>query len=261
MKGLVVAIKFLTIVPFARNMDISERDMARSAAAFPLVGFLQGAVLVGTAYVTGLALPTGLVAAVVLIVHIVLNGAFHLDGLSDTFDAVAKRGDREGKLLAMKDGRAGAAGVSAIVLSVLLKYVLIMTIAGLYPYAAGYALLMMPVYAKWAMVTAMFYGRPARAEGLGRIFIEGTGAREFATATLTVFVLMTLAVIYLSPAVPHRHFLNAAAMMVLYVFTFAVKKLCESQFGGLTGDTLGALGELSENLFMFLVAVWLGLYI
>lgn len=261
MKSLLVAIQFLTIVPVARRMEIDEEDMARSVAVFPLAGLVQGAALVVTAYVAGLVLPTGLVAGLVLLVHVVMNGAFHLDGLSDTFDAIAKRGDREGKLDAMKDGSSGAAGVSAIVLSVLIKYLLIMTVAGLYPYAVNYAFLMMPVYSKWAMSAAMFHGRPARREGLGSIFMGGAGAREFAVSTLTVFVLTTLAVVYASPLIPHKHLLNAVALIVLYAVTLLLGRLFNSQFGGLTGDTLGALGELSENLFMLLVAIWLGLYI
>ncbi len=97
----------------------------------------------------------------------------------------------------MKDGKSGAAGVSALVLSVLLKYLLIMTVAGLYPYTINYTLLMMPVFSRWAMAGAMLHGSPVRPEGLGKIFIEGTGSREFAVATLAVFVIMTLSAVYL----------------------------------------------------------------
>ncbi len=261
MKSLIVALKFLTIVPMARGMEISERDMARSAGAFPLAGLIQGAVLAATAYLAGLALPPGLVAAMVLLAHVALSGAFHLDGLSDTFDAIAKRGEREEKLRAMKDGRSGAAGVSALVLSVLLKYLLLATLAELYPEAFYFALFMMPVYSKWTMAAAMFYGKPARPEGLGRIFIEGAGAREFAVATLAVFAIMTVSAAYLGSLVPHKHLLNALSLAVLFAFMSVMLRLFNSQFGGLSGDTLGALGELSENLFMLLVATWSGLYI
>jgi adenosylcobinamide-GDP ribazoletransferase len=261
MKSILVAIQFLTIVPVARKMEVTEADMARSVAAFPLAGLFQGAALVAMAYLAGLVLPTGLVAAMVLLVHVVLNGAFHLDGLSDTFDAIAKRGDREGKLAAMKDGRSGAAGVSALVLSVLLKYLLIMTVAGLYPYSINFTLLMMPVFSRWAMASAMLHGSPARPEGLGKIFIEGTGVREFTVATLTVFVIMTLAAVYLGELVAHKHLLNAISIVLLYAFTLLMLRLFKGQFGGLTGDTLGALGELSENVFLLSVVVWSGFYI
>ncbi len=261
MKSILVAIQFLTIVPVARRMEINQVDMARSVAAFPIAGLFQGAALVAMAYVSGFVLPTGLVAAMVLIVHVVLNGAFHLDGLSDTFDAIAKRGDREGKLEAMKDGRSGAAGVSALVLSVLLKYLLIMTVAGLYPYSINYVLLMMPVFSRWTMAGAMLHGSPARPEGLGKIFIDGTGAREFAVATLMVLVIMTFAAVYLGGLVANRHLFNAITLMVLYAFTLLLLRLFRGQFGGLTGDTLGALAELSENVFLLLVVIWSALYI
>ena len=260
MRSLIVALKFLTIVPLARGMEVSERDMARSAGAFPLAGLLEGAALAAWAYVAALALPPPLVAALALLAHVVLSGAFHLDGLSDTFDAIAKRGEREAKLRAMKDGASGAAGVSAVVLSVLIKYVLLATLAGLYPGAFYFALLLMPVFSKWTMAAAMFYGKPARPEGLGRIFVEGAGAGEFALATLTVFVAMTAAAATLGASIPLGHLLNALTLLVLFAFTLLMLRLFDSQFGGLSGDTLGALGELSENLFMLMVATWSGLY-
>ena len=261
MKSFLVALKFLTIVPVAKRMEISEADMVRSAAAFPLAGLFHGAALAGTAYICNLALPTGLTAGIVVMVHVLLNGAFHLDGLADTFDAIAKRGDSEGKLEAMKDARSGAAGVTAIVLSVLLKFLLIMSIAGLYPEALYYTLIMMPVFSKWTMPVAMLHGRAARADGLGSIFINGVGAREFAVATLTVFIIMTVAAVYMAPLIPNKHLFNALAMLLLYAMTLLSGRFFKGQFGGLTGDTLGALGEMSENTFMLTVVVWSGLYI
>jgi cobalamin synthase len=50
-------------------------------------------------------------------------------------------------------------------------------------------------------------------------------------------------------------------MVLLYAFTLLMLRLFKSQFDGLTGDTLGALGELSENVFLLAVVIWSGLYI
>jgi cobalamin synthase len=92
------------------------------------------------------------------------------------------------------------------------------------------------------------------------MFIEGAGAGEFALATLTVFIAMTASAATLGAAIPQGHLLNALVLAALFGFTLFMLRLFKSQLGGLSGDTLGALGELSENLFMLLVATWSGLY-
>ena len=100
------------------------------------------------------------------------NGGFHLDGLADTFDALAAKGDREKKLSVMKDGTIGPVGVIAVFFSLLIKYLAIKNLT-LFPLFTLYSsLLFMPAISKLAMVISMFYGKSARADGLGRLFIQ-----------------------------------------------------------------------------------------
>ena len=54
-----------------------------------LVGLLQGILLVLTDYVSGIFFHQDLVIAIVLLMLVLSNGGFHLDGLADTFDAIA----------------------------------------------------------------------------------------------------------------------------------------------------------------------------
>ena len=61
--------------------------MARAAAFFPLAGALQG-LIAALAALLSFPLP-GSRAASVLLVLTAMNGGFHLDGLADTFDAIA----------------------------------------------------------------------------------------------------------------------------------------------------------------------------
>jgi cobalamin synthase len=72
---------------------------------------------------------------------------------------------------------------------------------------------------------------------------------------------MTLSGAYLGELVANKHLFNAVSMVLLYAFTLLMLRLFRGQFDGLTGDTLGALGELSENVFLFAVVIWSGLYI
>jgi cobalamin synthase len=55
---------------------------------------------------------------------------------------------------------------------------------------------------------------------------------------------------------------KAAALLIiaaasLSVFTISAVKFCGKRFGGLTGDIFGAIGELSEILFLMVTSLWL----
>lgn len=261
MKSLLRALGFLSIVPLGAGDRAGEEDMARSARAFPLAGLLQGLVLVAADVLFGMVFNPNLVIALVLLVLVLTNGGFHLDGLADTFDALAARGGREGKLRAMRDGSAGPAGVTAIVFSLGIKYLALKSVSSLTAAAYYSSLLFMPMLSRWVMVTGMFHGRPARQDGLGKIFMDGAGRLEFALGTATVIAAMTLPVVLLPSYFPsQRHVFNAAALVALYSGGRMLFWFFGRTFGGLTGDVLGAGGEISENVFLLMVLLWSQIY-
>ena len=96
MKRFLIAFQFLTILPVSRSLTADGKDISGSTSYFVLVGLIQGLLLVITGYIAGMVFHPDLVIAVVLLVYILSNGGFHLDGLADTLDAVAaKPGDAE----------------------------------------------------------------------------------------------------------------------------------------------------------------------
>ena len=181
MKSLLVALQFLTVIPVKTKTLVSDADIARSSSAFVIVGFIQGVLLVITDYISGILFHPDLVTGIILLVYVISSGGFHLDGLADTADAVAVKSsgnneeDRRRRLSVMKDGATGPAGVMAIVFMILLKYLSLKNISHLLIFTYYLSLVLMTTLPKWAMVTAMFYGKPARKEGLGRIFINRIG--------------------------------------------------------------------------------------
>ena len=109
-----------------KNMLMAEADIPKSSSYFVMVGLVQGALLAATAlWQQGSVFDPGLTAGITLFVLVLSNGGFHLDGLADTFDALAAKGDREKKLSVMKDGTIGPVGVIAIFFSLLIKYLAI----------------------------------------------------------------------------------------------------------------------------------------
>lgn len=154
----------------------------------------------------------------------------------------------------MKDSTIGPMGVMAIVMTLLLKYVLLNTVS-FQSTSVVYLMtvLSMPVLSRWAMVTAAFYSSPARKDGLGRLFIEHTGARQLIAATVAVIFLMALVCTIVSQ-VSLLMFYVMFAMPVLYAFSFGAVWFFRKMFGGMTGDSFGAVNELAV-LILLLSAV------
>ena len=263
MKGLLLAIQFLTIIPVPIRGKVTEGDVARAAAFFPAVGALQGLIAALAALLLVPFFSARVASGLVLLVLTAANGGFHLDGLADTFDAIAVKStgdramDRQKRLSVMKDSTTGAIGVVAIAMTVLLKYLFISALFDCCQVRqAAYLLFLTAVYSKWAMVPALFHGKAARADGLGRIFVEGTGATVF-LSSLFLLAIISLAAAWLSPSPPGTDWgLMLLACLSLYTLSLLWTFFCGRRFGGLTGDTAGAVGEMADMLFLAIAFLW-----
>jgi adenosylcobinamide-GDP ribazoletransferase len=257
MKKLMTALQFLTIIPVGNNTVLKDSDIAKSSSFFVLVGLVQGLLLVATGYMAGNFFPADLVAGIILFMFVLSNGGFHLDGLADTFDAIASRGSREKKLSIMKDSTIGPIGVTAIVFSLLLKFLAFKNISFSSSVILYSPLLLMPVVSKWAMVVSMFHGKPAREDGLGNIFMNGTGLKEIAVSTLMLFiVLMSLRIFFIHSLSNSQNMMYIISVVCIYLVCRISIYFFSKSFGGLTGDTLGAISEISEITFLLWVTAW-----
>ncbi|MBI4844846.1 MAG: adenosylcobinamide-GDP ribazoletransferase [Nitrospirae bacterium] len=259
MKKLLLAFHFLTIIPFGKTDNMSEEDIGGTSVFFPIVGAVQGIFFVISSVLLLKVLPAEVVNVLVILLMIIINGGLHLDGLADTFDAIASRKDKEKKLAVMKDSAVGPFGVMAILFSIFLKYLLLNALFSNSLLITYYSsLFLMPLFSRWAMAAALFHAKPARRDGLGRIFIAHTGVKELLTAAGFVLFISLVAIF----AVRQSFQLSAVSyqllfvLPVLYVFVLTSVWFCGKTFGGMTGDTFGAVSELSEILFLMTAVIW-----
>jgi adenosylcobinamide-GDP ribazoletransferase len=266
MRQLLLAFQFLTIVPVKVPGKITEKDVAASAAFFPLVGAFQGLATAISAVLLMKVFPADITAALALFLLILSNGGFDLDGLADTFDALAVKSsgdpdrDRAKRLLIMKDSTTGAMGVIALAVTILLKFVLMRRFLADFPIIAAAAFFfLMPVFSKWINVPAMHHGVSARNDGLGRIFIEHAGRGSVLISTAIVISLCVMVSSFGLLDISPRTMLEFSLLIVAVFYLFcllAVQLFCK-RFGGLTGDHFGAVTEISEILFLLAGYVWL----
>lgn len=265
-KNFLLAVQFLTIIPVRVKGEISEKDMSGAVSCFPVAGAVQGGLAVVVAAVGSRLFTPEITACLVLIALNGSNGGFHLDGLADTFDALAVKStgdaglDREKRLAVMKDSTTGAIGVAALGLDLLLTFSLLHAVLLYDLSAVRYVLIfLMPVYSKWLMVQALHRATPARAEGLGTTFISATGRKEAVISTL-ITILVALAA---AAALQHTRYAGAVAWLLLLLFgllyglVLLLVRFFLKRFGGLTGDTLGAVHEASGIIYLMVAYLWL----
>ncbi len=263
---MLLALQFLTIIPVKVRGKVSERDLVASTIFFPLAGALQGLLMAATAFAGLQVFSPEVVSGLVVLVQLLINGGFDMDGLIDTFDALAIKStgdpakDIERRLAVMKDSTIGAMGAIAMVMTLLLKFLLLKTLFYSVPLAVALCmLLLMPALSKWVTIPAMNHGLSARRDGLGRIFLDNVRPFHVLLSTLVLLAL------FLSVAglrfygiydIRSIRFLLIASLS-LYLFSLLSGYFFRRRFGGLTGDNFGAMSETSEILFLMAVSVWL----
>ena len=244
------ALRFLTIIPLPGRREISPEEVGRSIVYFPLVGVIIGLILVGLGWLLGLFLPSALVDVLLVVSLVAISGALHLDGFVDTCDGMVGHKTVEERWRVMHDSRAGAFGIIGVCCLLLVKYVSLNAVPDSW---LMQTLVLMPVVGRWAMVYAVFAYPYAKPSGLGKAFKQGASWTRFTIATI-----ITLAV-----AVILAQLAGFIIMLGIWVIVVAMAAYLKGKFGGLTGDTYGAINEVAEVCVLILVCLlahigWLG---
>jgi len=236
-----IALVFLTRLPVRPAGPIGLRDLAGSVHLFPVVGALLG--LAGALAALGAAIlgvPQLPAAALAVAVVVLLSGALHEDGMADTFDALGAGEDRERALRIMRDSRIGSWGAAALCLSLILRTAALAAAPSIAALAA--ALVAAAAVSRAAMPVVMFFQPSARADGLAAE--AGRPERERVLTGLAVAVVLALVLLPPFPAL--LALLGAGAVAAL------TAQRLGRRFGGCTGDTLGAVQQVAEIVFLLL---------
>jgi adenosylcobinamide-GDP ribazoletransferase len=236
-RAAAAAVTFLTRLPVATRLDLDGNDVARGALFFPLVGAGIGAATGGVAVLLHPQLSGLAAAGIAVAVAVVLTGALHVDALADTADAAGS--PRERALEIMRDSRVGSFGAAAVALDLLVK-------------AAAIAQLLDEGGAVAALVAAGALSRavspplaallpyPRIGGGSGSVLTGRVGAGAVAAPLLGAAVVTALGAYALVGAV-------AAVAVVLGL-------VYRRWLGGVTGDALGAVTEVSETVALVVAA-------
>ena len=245
-----VALQFLTRVPVPAWRNWDDAWLNDCVRHFPLVGLFVGACGALVLWVAGQLWPPTVAAVLAIAATASITGAFHEDGLADTFDALGGHVQREKALAILKDPRIGSYGAAALVFVTLARVGALAAIANVDLSAAMVALVLAHALGRVAPVLVM-----ARLSYAGDL--EHARAKPLATAVRPINLAVALgwALLFAASAAwwteTGRAFAAlAAALLVALLMTRWLRR----RLGGYTGDTLGASEQLAEVAVLLVCA-------
>ncbi|MEA4986835.1 MAG: adenosylcobinamide-GDP ribazoletransferase [Anaerovorax sp.] len=233
MKTIWLMMAFFTRLPVP-YVEYTEERYLKGLKLIPLLGILMGGILYGLSFFH-LIFDQQVVSMILLGGYIVLTGGLHLDGLADTCDGIFSGRERDRMLEIMKDSHVGSFGV----LSMIFFVAFYMVMYGRIPYEA---LVVLPVVGKSAPLISASFAEYVRPSGMGKLLVDNCGKIELFMAIFVPTVVAAL----LNP-----WYLIAVGIAIASVIlsTNHLKKV----LGGITGDTMGMVCELSQMVFVFVI--------
>ncbi len=247
-----VALQYFTRLPVPSSPRFEADWLNQSVRYFPVAGLVVGVLAAVVLWAAAQLVPLPLAALLALAVSVAITGAFHEDGLADTFDALGGHVSRERALAIMRDSRIGTYGAAALAMDLLLRWQIVAAL----PLSLAMAMLVSGHAAARAgaavLMTALDYVRldvDAKAKPVAQ---QLRGGRLI--AVLAFGAAPTLALIAMSPALALP--LSCGVVAVTLVNTVCARWF-RRRLGGYTGDTLGCAEQLGEVGFgMAVLAAW-----
>jgi adenosylcobinamide-GDP ribazoletransferase len=210
-------------------------SLAEAGRAFPLAGMVVGLVG-GLVYYLGFQIGLSALLAALLAVAAtgIVTGALHEDGLADVCDALGARGGVAKRLEILRDSRLGSYGGLALVFATAIKVASLAALAA--PELVGGALIAAHALSRGVLPLVMSRMDLARPEGLA----AGAGRPSPAVAYWSLIIALVIAIIAVAPVAA------LVALLAALAATWLVARLAQRQFGGYTGDVLGAIEQLAE---------------
>ncbi len=222
--GFALAFNMLTIIPFFKVHDFFKGINGYSAMFYPLVGFILGAILWATHTLLTPYLPETHLGVIIFALWVLLTGALHLDGFSDTLDGLFV--DKTKALEVMKDSHVGGMGMIFTLVFLALK------LSSIIHFQAYYLLPVILMFSRLNAVMAIYFYSYI-SSGVGKLIKD-----ELSKKYLFIALFYSLVIAYF--------FSFLTAFIVLIFVLFLIGKFFTKRLGGLNGDIYGFIIEVSE---------------
>jgi adenosylcobinamide-GDP ribazoletransferase len=237
-KSILEIISFLTIIPIGKfGRSDGLEDISKRMFLFPFIGLLIGLLTIPVVLISFYLFNQFVSAFIVTLFLIVLTGIHHTDALADFADGIMVRGNKEKKYNVMHDPRIGSAGTVAISGYVIGMIVAISSITSLDKLMI--AIILSEIMSKYSMVLESHYCESAW-DGYSSLFTKKMKSKK----KMAVATIITIALIALIALISNMSVIGLQIFIVGIICCFIVIYISKKNFGGITGDVLGATNEI-----------------
>lgn len=258
--------------PSRLGPDVARGAMLWAPAVGAALGLLAAVILDWDRIFTSAFRPVSIVdllgSALALGAVAYATRGIHLDGLADTADAfgVKDAGDAEStraaRLAVMRRPEIGAFGVVVVVFTVLIQVTALAEAAtsGFATASCIFSVMVGRLAMTWACALPV---PPARPDGLGALVARTVPV--WAAAAWTVLLLGAATVVALvdteGPHTAHHRMIGVlcGAILIALAAAWFVVHRARQRLGGITGDVLGAAGEVATTTFLVVTAIGIGM--
>jgi len=232
--GFALAFSMLSIIPFFKVHNFYKGINSYAVLSYPLVGFILGYILYLVYFFLHPYIPSVHMGIIIFVFWVLITGALHLDGFSDTLDGLFVAKERS--LEVMKDPHAGGMGMIFSVTFLMFK-------ASSVIYLELYYLLpLIMMLSRFNAVIAIYMFEYVSPKGMSTLAKEEFTKAHFVLASIYVFIFVLAF---------HALPLLLASILTLYLLKlFFIKR-----YGGFTGDIYGFAIEVTELILLNLVII------
>ncbi len=239
-QNFLTAVSFLTIIPIPPHFFKKKYSLNKSLRYFPLIGFLIGmSSLLCVSFFTN-NFSDRFISLLLVLFPIIFTAGLHLDAVADFFDGFFQGKDKEDILRIMKDSHVGVWGVTGVVFCILIKWELLMLLP-----SKNISYLLALTLSRWSHVFLSYHHTYARSKGgLGKLIVGKVKIEELLVASLFTFAMS----LWLG-------WHGICVYLGVLCFVWSMGFLYKKKLGGVTGDILGATGEMVEIVVFFILII------
>lgn len=246
---LLSGLAFYTRIPIPAWVPYSPEHLNKSRKYLALIGLVVGVIGALIYSLSAWVLPGPVSVLLSMIATVLVTGAFHEDGFADSCDGFGGGWEKAQILRIMKDSCIGTYGAIGLLLSLGLKFQLLLSLHQAAPYLVIPALLAgHSVSRLMASLIMQCYDYVAD--------LESSKSRAVTSMRLSLpeWLFSAIPVLILWLALPAIWWFT---LLPVISVSFLLSHYFKRKIGGYTGDCLGAVQQVSELAFYLAVVILL----
>lgn len=239
------ALTFFTRIPSPFPYEANyEALLNKSAKYFSLVGWIVGGICALVLWIAGGFVPHSVAIVLSIVAGILVTGAFHEDGFADTCDGFGGGWTKERILEIMKDSRIGSYGTIGLVMILLTKYLILSEI---------------PVhYLPFILIAGHSVSRLASTHCIyTHVYVgnHGTSKAKPLCSEISLKEMLIGTAFGIIPVFFMDSLWYFTTLLPVFIAKWWLSRYFKKWIGGYTGDSLGAVQQVTEIVFYLSVLI------